>query len=1280
MTSVPEASARRHAPSRGRDRFLSGVSCALRSETSAVGAPRIAPRTLLDPPSPRSPPGGAGPGLAPRAGAVRTRGPVVPGGAPSPPPRARPLPLPRGPQMDRPRRDVRDLRRRPERGPLSAARRRPGRLRADAARACRRGPHLHAPARLALRGSPGRRTEDPRRDPLGGAGLRLRRPPHVPRGGGRRAGRRRSVPALPGRRARLRDRERDPPPHGPLPRESGDRALPPPALPRGEVGGPRGPRHLRQLSDDRIPRPRVPRLPPLQRLPPPAPGDGEVPRPDADPDQGEAARPRRGRRRLAAEGGGEPGGAPRLDDPPRVRQGVRRPLRLRVDRRVGRRRPSRRRLALRPRRPGAPAEAGPRDRRGPLRRGAARPPQRVAPRLGRRLHLQRRGDARGDARVPRGARLPRVRGDLRRRRLDRPQPGGRPPIRGAHPHPASGEPRTLRRPQRRRGCGERRDRRLHRLGRLRRPRLAAPPRDLPRVGPLRRMRRAQPGAALRRAGRPVHRRLPGQPDGRPQGQRRGRPHRGRQHGVPARRAPRDRGLRPRAHPGGGRRRHRLAAPGCRHAARLQSGGDRLAPREAVAPALPTPAVRLRRGREPAREEAPRALQPRRLHPLGGQGLRQRRPARFRPVPPLRLPRQVRLGAVPDPLPEGRLRPPFRAGDGPLVLRLDPPPRAHAALALARRARRRPPPPLGRGGGRLGLDRGRAGAARAPRADPQGRHRLDAPLPPPPRALGGKGGAPEASGGAGRAATGEGEDRSSRPPRLGARAASPRPPPEGAAPLLGTGRRRPRGARARDPSRAEVEGRERHLRTGVGELGPLRQRLALRVRARLQRPRALRPGPVLRVPRPHGPLRALGAPPPLRGGRLPDVAQLQLPAGLPPAARPLRLDRRPTRPAPRRGVGGDRRGPRAAGRDAVRAEGGVTGNGVHPGDRLLWRRLLRQGRPYAPHLALLLLLGIAAQTLTLLQPHALHIAVDSVIGEHPLPRFLDALAPGFLAGSKEGRLALAVLLLVGTALLVRLQGLGAWLLTTWTSQRMVLDFRARLFRHAQRISLAYHDTKGTTDSSYRILYDAPSIQHLAIDGVLPFLASAASFACMLLAIALLSLEIAAVALAIAPLLFLATHVYGKRIRQRWRSVKKLESASLSIVQEALSAVRVVKAFGREEREESRFEEVSNRGIRENLAVARAESVFGMVIGLTSAIGTAAVLWIGVRRVGAQAMTVGDLLLVMAYLGHMYEPLRTMSKKLAGLQGSLASAERAFELLDEAEEVVERPGARALSRAG
>src|SRR2546430_15297185 len=83
---------------------------------------------------------------------------------------------------------------------------------------------------------------------------------------------------------------------------------------------------------------------------------------------------------------------------------------------------------------------------------------------------------------------------------------------------------------------------------------------------------------------------------------------------------------------------------------------------------------------------------------------------------------------------------------------------------------------------------------------------------------------------------------------------------------------------------------------------------------------------------------------------------------------------------------------------------------------------------------------------------------------------------------------------------------------------------------------------------------------------------------------------------------------------------------------------------------------------------------VLVGLTSALGTAAVLLIGARHVGAGVLTLGQLWMVLTYLGQLYEPLKTISKKAAGIQSFLASAERAFGLLDEQPEVPERPHAR------
>jgi ATP-binding cassette subfamily B protein len=127
------------------------------------------------------------------------------------------------------------------------------------------------------------------------------------------------------------------------------------------------------------------------------------------------------------------------------------------------------------------------------------------------------------------------------------------------------------------------------------------------------------------------------------------------------------------------------------------------------------------------------------------------------------------------------------------------------------------------------------------------------------------------------------------------------------------------------------------------------------------------------------------------------------------------------------------------------------------------------------------------------------------------------------------------------------------------------------------------------------------------------------------------------------------------------------------------VRVVKAFGREDKEQERFLEQSSRRVRREMEVATLQGTFDLFIGIVMAAGSAATLLIGVGQVRAGAISLGNLLLVMAYLQQIYKPLRTLSKKSADLQSSLASAERAFALLDELPEVSERRDARRVSRA-
>jgi ATP-binding cassette, subfamily B, bacterial len=349
------------------------------------------------------------------------------------------------------------------------------------------------------------------------------------------------------------------------------------------------------------------------------------------------------------------------------------------------------------------------------------------------------------------------------------------------------------------------------------------------------------------------------------------------------------------------------------------------------------------------------------------------------------------------------------------------------------------------------------------------------------------------------------------------------------------------------------------------------------------------------------------------------------------------------------------------------------------DLTLYRRVLRQTRPYWWQIAGLLGLGVLASPIAILNPVPLKIVVDSVLGSRPLPPVLHALLPSPAGSSPAAVLVIAIALLLGVTALGQLQGLATTLVRTYIGERLVLDFRSQLVQQVQRLSLSYHDSRGTADSVYRIQYDASALQNILVDGAIPFVSAAVTLVTMWIVTARLDRSLALVALAVSPPLFFLSRAYRPRMRRQSRQVKKLESSALAVVQETLGALRVVKAFGQEARETGRFVHRSQEGVTARIRLAVLEGGYGVLIGLVTALGMAAVLLIGVGHVRSGALTLGQLLLVLGYLGQLYEPLKTMSRKATGLQGYLASAERAFALLDEQPEVPERPHARPIARA-
>jgi ATP-binding cassette subfamily B protein len=210
-------------------------------------------------------------------------------------------------------------------------------------------------------------------------------------------------------------------------------------------------------------------------------------------------------------------------------------------------------------------------------------------------------------------------------------------------------------------------------------------------------------------------------------------------------------------------------------------------------------------------------------------------------------------------------------------------------------------------------------------------------------------------------------------------------------------------------------------------------------------------------------------------------------------------------------------------------------------------------------------------------------------------------------------------------------------------------------------------------------DAAALRYVIFDGILPLMNSIVTLVVMLYVTMRIDMELASVAVAISPVLYSVSRISKRKLRLGWRTVRKLESTTHSVVQEVLGTVRVVKAFGREDHEQRRFVVHGQAGLTARLRMTLVEGLYTLAVGMTSASGMAAVLWIGVRHIQSGTLTVGELLLVIAYIAQLYDPLKALGTNSARMQGNLTSVERAFALLDELPEVIERPHATPVVRA-
>jgi len=331
------------------------------------------------------------------------------------------------------------------------------------------------------------------------------------------------------------------------------------------------------------------------------------------------------------------------------------------------------------------------------------------------------------------------------------------------------------------------------------------------------------------------------------------------------------------------------------------------------------------------------------------------------------------------------------------------------------------------------------------------------------------------------------------------------------------------------------------------------------------------------------------------------------------------------------------------------------------------------RPHWKTLAAGLLAVIGGGVANLLEPWPLKIVFDNVLKSRQIHGWLNPLILSLVGDDKLRILKFAAVAALVIAAVGALCSYVEKCLTTSVAQWVMHDLRRTIYSHIQRLSLAYHDRKQTGDLISRATSDIDAIQSFIATGLLGALVNSLTLVGMVGVMFYVNWRFTLIALSVAPLLFLVVYRYTRLIKKASREVRKKEGEIVSVIQEVLSSIRVVKAFAREEYEQRRLEEQSLEGVEIALRARSLKAKLSPFVEVIVACGTSLVLWFGARMVLDGTLSAGSLILFVMYLAKMYKPMQELSKMTDAYAKAAVGYERIREVLETEREIKDAPGA-------
>src|SRR3954447_16793273 len=333
-------------------------------------------------------------------------------------------------------------------------------------------------------------------------------------------------------------------------------------------------------------------------------------------------------------------------------------------------------------------------------------------------------------------------------------------------------------------------------------------------------------------------------------------------------------------------------------------------------------------------------------------------------------------------------------------------------------------------------------------------------------------------------------------------------------------------------------------------------------------------------------------------------------------------------------------------------------------RATFRRLLGFLRPYRTGLIISIVLAVGSQ--------AAQIALVSVTGR-------DAI-DGALLAHDVTRLWWTVAALIVLGILRAGFMAGRRLLSGQIALDVEMDMRSGLYRHLVRLSFGFYDRHQTGQLMSRATVDLQGVRFFLGYGLIFFFQNALTVLSVTVVLFFVQWQLALIVLAVTPLLVVLAYRYSHVSHPTLRDVQQRLADVATVAEENIVGVHVVKAFAQEPAEQSKFEHTSERVFQQTLRANRQRATYVPLISFVPLLAQAAVLLIGARMVADGSLSVGSFVAFNLYLGLLVLPLRALGMWVGQAQRATAAGERIFEVVDEPEEIADRPGARPLPPGG